>query len=372
MSYLTQENAQYILQILNRFLIDKYQFKIYDALDEPSISKLLETYMIQIYRNGDKNRSIEDLNKQTLSELKEYFKKQYVFSQESKRTLIEESSSTFESPTNAPVSTSLSEDSEFLNKVQRLELQRKTFQIKLPDMKNTNSPSPLTVTPVPVAIPNAITTIYMPTPPKIGTEIFIHSWQREWIYSTQRSSFTWNGPFPKMQDSLIKIASWIGPISILQKAPCLKIQLQGVSSEVQEISLIPSYTCQLFAIYKPALESLGYVRRMSLPWKVSLKTIDGQSLDMGDDGEAYERFEASHVPEHTFLYCQHPKHYTIGDTIRILTEKHETIVAQVTNTNASSIEVNQPIQTKGYLMNFTQQYSILMELTESTHTPIKM
>ena len=212
----------------------------------------------------------------------------------------------------------------------------------------------------------------MPTPPKIGTEIFIHSWQREWIYSTQRSSFTWNGPFPKMQDSLIKIACWIGPISILQKAPCLKIVLQGVSSEIQEISLIPSYTCHLFAIYKPALESLGYVRRMSLPWKVSLKTMDGQSLDMGEDGDVYERFETSHIPEHTILYCQHPKHYMIGDTVRILTEKHETFNAQVTNTNASSIEINQPIQTKGYLMNFTQQYSILMELTTSTHTPIQM
>jgi len=346
MSYLTQENAQFILQILNRFLTDKYQFKIYDALDEPSIRKLLETYMIQIYRNGDKNRSIEDLNKQTLSELKEYFKKQYVLPQESKRPSIEETS-TFESPTNTPLPTSLTEDSEFLNKVQRLELQRKTFQIKLPDMKNTNTPPPVTTSPVPVPIPNAITTIYMPTPPKIGTEIFIHSWQREWIYSTQRSSFTWNGPFPKMQDSLIKIACWIGPISILQKAPCLKIVLQGVSSEVQEISLIPSYTCHLF-------------------------TMDGQSLDMGEDGDVYERFETSHVPEHTILYCQHPKHYMIGDTVRILTEKHETFNAQVTNTNASSIEINQPIQTKGYLMNFTQQYSILMELTTSTHTPIQM
>uniref|UniRef100_A0A6C0CU19 Uncharacterized protein n=1 Tax=viral metagenome TaxID=1070528 RepID=A0A6C0CU19_9ZZZZ len=371
MSYLTQENAQYILQILNRFLTDKYQFKIYDALDEPSIRKLLETYMIQIYRNGDKNLSIEDLNKQTLSILKEYFKKEYVLSQEINIIPTEEGYSSIERSASA----SLPDDSEFLNKVQRLELQRKTFQIKLPEIKGVNPPAPITITPVPVSVPvpNAITTIYMPTPPKIGTEIFIHSWQREWIYSTQRSSFIWNGPFPKMQDSLIKIACWIGPISILQKAPCLKIQLSGASGpEFQEISLIPSYTCHLFAIYKPALESLGYIRRMSLPWKVILKTMDGQSLDMGEDGEEYERFEASHVPKHTFLYCQHPKNYMIGDTIRIITEKHETITAQITNTNSSSIEVNQPIQTKGFLMNFTQQYSILMELTTSTHTPIQM
>lgn len=365
MSYLTQENAQYILQILNRFLTDQYQFKIYDALDEPSIRKLLETYMLQIYRNGDKNRSIENLNKQTLSELKEYFKKTYQLTQEPKENVV--ASSSVESTTN------LSDDSEFLNKVQRLELQRKTFQVKIPELKGVSAPSPtITVAPVPVPVPNAITTIYMPTPPKIGTEIFIHSWQREWIYSTQRSSFTWNGPFPKMQDSLTKIACWIGPISILQKAPCLKIRLQGVGSEAQEISLIPSYTCHLFAVYKPALESLGYVRRMSLPWKVALKTMDDQVLDMGDDGEMYELFEASHVPGHTLLYCENPKKYTIGDTVRILTEKHETITAQVTNTNATSIEVNQIIQVKGYLMNFSQQYSILMELTSSSHTPVQM
>ena len=239
-------------------------------------------------------------------------------------------------------------------------------------MKGVNAPSPIVPTAIPVSIPNAITTIYMPSPPKIGTEIFIHSWQREWIYSTQRSSFTWNGPFPKMQDSLTKIACWIGPISILQKAPCLKIQIQGVGSEAQEISLIPSYTCHLFAIYKPALESLGYIRRMSLPWKVSLKTMDDKILDMGEDGETYERFEASHVVGHTLLYCENPKRYTIGDTVRILTEKHDTVTAQVTNTNSSSIEVNEIIQVNGYIMNFTQQYSILMELTTSNHTPVQM
>ncbi len=367
MSYLTNINAQYVLSILQSFFKDKYQLDIYEAIPNETLRTLVTTKMNQVYQtHKDKSISLESLNRLTLTELKESIKADYVIAKEN----IE---SPPEQPT--PIPTQISEDSEFLNKVQRLEFQRKSFQV--PPSSNTNAVNnnqnqinntPITNTP----IPQSISTIYMPAPPKIGKEIYIHSHQREWIYENSRSSFVWKGSFPKMQDMLCRVGCWIGPIKILQKSPCLILHIQGANGDSQEVSLIPAYTCHYFAIYKPVLDSLGYLRMVSLPWKIQLKTSDGEMLDLGQDGDEYERFEAHpYLQNQSLLYINTPKNYAIEQSIRILTQSNELINAKVLQVSNTYIEVDKKITEKGYLLNFSEQYSILLELTSGDHRPIK-
>jgi len=362
MSYLSNNNAIYIVQILQRFFKDKYQFDIYEDIPQDSLQQLVATKMNNLYQiNDNKSISMETLNKMTLSELKEAIKQSFI--QKPKE----------ETPQPEPPM-QLSEDSEFINKVQRLELQRKTFQVPPPQ-----SNPPIVQTPIATqqsninaAIPTSISTIYMPTPPKIGKEIFIHSYDREWIYENQRSSFIWSGKFPKMQDMICRVGCWIGSLKILQKAPCLILHIQGASGDIQEVSLIPSYTCHYFAVYKPPLESLGYIRLFALPWKITLKSGDGQPIDLGSDGEMYERYEAHpYLTNHTIIYINKTKQYAIEQSIRILTVNNKLYIGKIIQVNNISIEVDIAITELGYLLNFSEQFSFVLELTSGDHRPIK-
>lgn len=366
MSYLTNGNAQYILNILQGFFKDKYQLDIYEAISTETLRTLVSTKMNQLYQThkDNKNITLESLNRFTLTELKESIKSTYVVPKENI-----EIPNVAEQPATIP--TQISEDSEFLNKVQRLEFQRKSFQVPPPTNNAINNQinTPIVNN---IPIPQSISTIYMPSPPKIGKEIYIHSHQREWVYENHRSSFIWKGSFPKMQDMMCRIGCWIGSLKILQKAPCLVLYIQGANGDNQEVSLIPAYTCHYFAIYKPALESLGYIRMVSLPWKIILKTTDGEVVDLGSDGDMYERFEAHPYIQHqTLLYISTPKNYAIEQTVRILTDSNQMIYAKVVQVSNTYIEVDKKITETGYLLNFSEQYSILLELTSGDHRPIK-
>jgi|APGre2960657404_1045060.scaffolds.fasta_scaffold00014_3 hypothetical protein len=378
--FLTNENGQFILELLHRFLLDKYKFRIQSVMNEPQLRKLLETTMVTIYKNNDKNTPLEQLNKITISDLKEFFKERY-----SLNIVIDVPKEPLIPIPEEPIleTVGLSEDSDFLNKVQMLEFQRKTFQIppaaatsqnNLPPNLDLINSSIINPSPIPQGIPQSISTIYMPMPPKIGTEIFIHSWQREWIYSHGRASFTWNGPLPKMQDTHVRIGCWMGSSSILTKTSYLNILIQAAGGEQQTISLIPTYTCGSHVIYKPALDTLGYIKLFSLPWKITLRTTDHIELDLGKDGDVYEKYERQSINNnlHTLLYITNPKNYHIGDNIRIMTVQNQTIICNIININKDTIEINQPVYDAGYILNFTEQFSLLIELTSGDHRPIRM
>lgn len=366
-SYLSNTNAQYILQIMFSFFKDKYQYDILKKIPETELRTLIQETMVRLFQTN-KHIPIESLNRITLSELKETIKEKYVNVPDPLPIIKEK---------NIPDRPQQEEETspeDFMDKVQRLELQRKTFQLPPIPTQQTPAPSappPATQQPTPPPappIPNQISTIYMPTPPKIGKEIYIHSYEREWIYENDRSSFVWSGTFPKMQDRLCRIGCWIGPKTILQKASSLFIHIQGATGEKQEVSLIPFYECQRFVIYKPPLDSLGYISLLGLPWKIALKSSDGHLLDLGKDADRYDKIEHSRIiNHHTILYVSNPRNYQIENMVRIVTDKQIKIVAKVMNVNHISIEIDQPVSDPGYVLNFTEQFSILLELTSSEH-----
>lgn len=382
--FLTNENGQFILELLHRFLLDKYKFRIQDVMNEPQLRKLLETTMVAVFKKNDKMTPLEHLNKMTVSDLKEYFKERYRLN-----IVIDVPTEPLPPIPEEPLleTVGLSEDSDFLNRVQMLEFQRKTFQIPLVNavaspvvttlLGSATAPNVsgqtinLESSPSPVSIPQNISTIYMPMPPKIGTEMFIHSWQREWVYSHGRSSFTWNGPLPKMQDTHVRIGCWMGPSHILTKTSYLNILIQAAGGEQQDISLIPSHTCGAHVIYKPPLETLGYIKLFSLPWIITLRTTDHREIDLGRDGDAYEKFERM-TGSLTSIYVSFPRNYNVGDSIQIITTQNQKINGNIVNVNGDIIIIDKLLYDSGYILNFTQQYSLLMELTSGDHRPIRM
>lgn len=359
--FLTSENANHVINILKQFFKDKHNYDLNTVINE-EFKSLLTTKMITINKNNPNEQNIQSMNLKLMTDLKKLIELNYI-SDKTSRTI----SSSNETVTTKNVEINNTDDDnpeDFAKKIQELELRRKNF---VPPPKESNVeqiPKEKSNAGKNIEITEKVSTIYMPTPPKIGREFYIHSYDRNWIYDRPRSSFSWNKQLPKMQDMMCRVACWIGSKNILMKAPCLVLEVKGANGDVQKVSMIPISTNNYFAIYRPPLDSLGYLKLISLPWKITLKTGDNENIDIGEDGDYYEKFEKHpYFEDRTILYIENTKNYMLDHSIRIITETDVKINAKVINVNNTSIEINKCITEKGYIMNFSEQFSILLELT---------
>ena len=334
MSFLTNENGQFILDLLHRFLMDTYQFKLQSVMNEQSIRKLLETTMVSIYKKNDKHTSVEQLNKMTIVELKEYIKKTYIQKPED------------------PPPIPLSEDSDFTNKVQQLEFQRKTFQVPVaPVPPVISTPSPINT------IPPTLSTVYMPMPPKIGKEILIHSMVRDWHRYFEHFHFEWNGPIHHTSDSLTRVVGVIGNL----KETAIQVYIQGAGGEVEKVTLILNSN-----MYQPALPSLGYIKRLSLPWKISLLSLYGTPLQLGKG----LRYTCEKKNKETVLHFTEPHSFKEGDCVLVCMDNKSFKRSLVISIEPFKIVLYEDILMEGYVLNEKEHYSILLEMTTSEHRPI--
>jgi hypothetical protein len=356
----------------------------------------------------NKDKPLQTLNLQTLSELKEYIKTEFIernnnnnlIERNNNNNLIERNNNNLiernnnnnliernnnnnliERNTNNLIENNdninidgedeleeleIVNDDEFMNKIHQLELRRKTFTLPPQSSQQVSQQNKEEAIRVNNKgnVPVSISTVYMPTPPKVGKEFYINSYERDWVYEKERSTFRWTKQLPKMQDMMCRVGCFIGSTKLLQKATYVLLNIQGVNGDTQSVSLIPSYTCNNFVIYKPPLDSLGYLKLFSLPWKITLKTGDDKIIDLGSDGDYYEVFEKHpFIKDRSSIYVNKTNNYSIGQEIRILTDKNEYIDASVININNTCIEIDKSISEKGYVMNFSEQFSILLELT---------
>lgn len=393
-TYLSQNNANYIINVLNKFFKEKYNFELNTIINEKFVL-YISSKMKSILSNN-KDKPLQTLNLQTLSELKDYIKSEFIEKRFDKNiekkdnysieknfdNNIEKRDNFIENNDDLNIGgeeeleeLEIANDDEFMNKIHQLELRRKTFTLP-PQTSQTSKSSQdnnnediISKNIKPKSfnqsnIPASISTIYMPTPPKIGKEIYINSYDRDWVYEKDRASFRWSKQLPKMQDMLCRVGCFVGSSKLLQKTSYILLNIQGVNGDNQSVSLIPNYTCNNFTIYKPPLDSLGYLKLFSMPWKITLKTGDDKVIDLGSDGDYYEIFETHpFIKDRTSIYVNKVNNYSIGQEIRILTEKNEYVDASVININNTYIEIDKSISEKGYVMNFSEQFSILLELT---------
>ena len=369
-TFLSQENARYISETFNKFMHDKYAFSYTSVISDSEYYKLLGDTMTSVYSIHNTSKEKGSMNLITISELKKYFFEKYINGELEREREPEIGIGVLE-----PIveEDPVSDEALFLNKLQKLELNRKTFAItpdkdfSTPILSSMNDPvynaSPY--------VPATVTTVYMPAPIKIGKEIKIYSSARNWMIDHERNYFAWKGPLPKLLDRTnTRVGCLICHTTILADANMLSLVVEGANEDEVSVSMIPSHSVGPYTIFRPILESLSYLKLLALPWRISLETCDAEKLDLGRDGNDY-RVVGEGTGAGTTLSIQDPSEFvTPGDSLRIYIEKTKKIipskVLRVRDT-AHEIDVAGIIRHDGQILNFSRQITIVFEMTITEH-----
>lgn len=363
--FLSQENAQFISGMFQKFMQDKYQFRYETVMKSEEYLKLLGTTMTRIYREHRLEYEIGDMNKITISDLKKHFLENYLSKPApAAAPPVAGPSVSLEPIPEEP--SGFSEDSEFFNRLQKLEFQRKTFT-------PGNATHPLVFPPAEQTtpaqnaspqVPAAITTVYMPTPIKIGKELKICSWQRDWIQEPARNYFTWKGPLPKQMDRTnTRVGCLIGPSHILHETNMISLVVEGANEDEVSVTLIPSHTVGEYTIFRPILESLSYLRLLALPWKVSLESGDGERVALGEDRIPYLVVGEKRLQVSSARNVCRP-----GESLRLFLDTSKKIIpVRVKEVGEDEIEVYEKVSGNGWLLNYSRQISLVFETTTSEH-----
>lgn len=207
MSFLSQPNAQYITEILYNFLKDKHNIQLFEVASEGVYKQMLSSAMVQTNQTYGKQYNETDLTKIVIRKLKE--------------TILEMASNVKPVETVQPIPIEEASETEFINKLQQLEFQRQNINLSMPPPTQMNEIKPAemvyshpqsTTYPLPQT-QQTNTTVFIPSAAKVGTEVTISSWQRDWMNYPERNGFTWKGPLPPFLDiTNVKLGCLILPL----------------------------------------------------------------------------------------------------------------------------------------------------------------
>lgn len=136
------------------------------------------------------------------------------------------------------------------------------------------------------AIPAAVSTVFMPTPPKRGQALCIRSFARPWQTGpSPRAVLPWEGPLPPFIDATgLRLVACQLPSFVADLTPYVRLAIDGVGGATTECVLLPTHDGGRWKRWAPAAESLSYLVPVPCPWTIRLFDAAGQLLDMGFDG----------------------------------------------------------------------------------------
>lgn len=358
--FLSQENAIYVCNTFETFMKDKYSFKYTDFVNKAEFYKLLSDTMKSVFISGKGKKDIGQMNFITISELKKYFIENHINVTLPPREEVQNNNIKLE-----PIIEEKT-DEDFFDKLQKMELNRKIFKA-VPEMSTTTSlPLPPVVESTASSyVAPSIATVYMPVPIKIGKEIKIYSWQRDWINEPNINYFSWKGPLPKFVDNTsTRIGCLICPKNILEDTNIISLVIEGANKDEVSVTLIPCYSVGEYTIFKPILESLSYLKLLALPWNISIESGDSEKINMGRDALKYT---VSHIHD-TYSTLDITCNYLEGDSIRIYNITSKTIIpSKVIKVRENQIDVIGKIKENGFLLNYNRQISVVFEIITCDH-----
>lgn len=308
--YLTTENLEHTMELLRRYFRERRGLEVpgecIDDVRKTMIAVSKET------REGKIGGDIETMNRRVLSLMiplvLERLKPREPGGQR------EPEPATLIPP--APMETlePMDKDQMFMERLKELEIMRRIPVASIANASNStnNSVSPKKETvkstmdlllPAmnPVNLPTQIATVFMPAPPRRGTELWIQSRQRNWIQSPDRNGFSWAGPIPPGTDlTQTRVLQVFLPEVIHRtlRTPYVVLMLEGAGGQTIQVFLLPGETMGTgWRTYAPASAELGYLKTLATPWTVKLLSASGKMIDMGRDGDAMENCDERSAEE---------------------------------------------------------------------------
>ena len=376
--YLTEQNAYYIMNIMKRFMKDKYNFDI-ETIDSKLYFKNTTEIMNDVYNDYGDTYDKTNLNKVALSELKEFIIKNYINQRKDNINEIENIEGDIEQDKDQK---SLDDD-EFINRLQDLELKR-NMNISMSKTNNkdninniqsfeqvyqTDSNSNYTRTGINNNDNNKVQNVFIPIPQKIGKELQIHSWQRNWVLEEPNiNGFKWKESLPKqINRTNLKIGCLIAPKKFLLNNGLITIRIEGVNEEEEYVSMISEKIVGEYVIYRPVLDTLSYIRLLSTPWTITIETSDGEMINLGNDSINYTINNI--IRNTTILSVENAANlYNIGNSLRVyLQDNNKIISASIIDVTDNTITIDKVIKSSGKLLNFSNQFSIIIETSINEH-----
>ena len=377
--YLTEQNAYYIMNIMKRFMKDKYNFDI-ETIDSKLYFKNTTEIMNDVYNDYGDTYDKTNLNKVALSELKEFIIKNYINQRKDNINEIENIEGDIEQDKDQK---SLDDD-EFINRLQDLELKRK-MNISLSKTNKDNLNNIQSFEQVYQTDSNSnytraginnndnnnnkVQNVFIPIPQKIGKELQIHSWQRNWVLEEPNiNGFKWKESLPKqINRTNLKIGCLIAPKKILLNNGLITIRIEGVNEEEEYVSMIPERIVGEYVIYRPVLDTLSYIRLLSTPWTITIETSDGEMINLGNDSINYTINNI--IRNTTILSVENAANlYNIGNSLRMyLQDNNKIISASIIDVTDNTITIDKVIKSSGKLLNFSNQFSIIIETSINEH-----
>lgn len=360
MSFLSQQNAQYITEVLYNFLKDKHNIQLFEVASEGVYKQMLSNTMVQTNQTYGKQYNETDLTKIVIRKLKE--------------TILEMTNTIKQPLEQGPQPTIVEEasETEFINKLQKLEFQRQNMNLSTPPPSTINDIKPAEMVynhPQSTTYPfphtqQTNTMVYLPSTPKVGTEVTISSWQRDWMNYPERNGFTWKGPLPPFLDiTNVKLGCLILPLPKKQCPSILSIFIEGPNEKDVYVKVILDKVFDSYGIYKPITESLSYLYLLALPWKINLETIDGEALYLGRDRIEYKVL--SNDSNTTTLKVPDGNLFKVFDNIRICSNNKVILSSMVLGIEDNILIIQGTFQNDGYLLLFDKQFTLVLE-THST------
>lgn len=375
MAFLSQENATFIMNFLQGFMLDKYSFDIQKNVPEKEYLQMVGMVMTKTFRSHGNQHGIGELNKMVLSELKESLKEKISLHSANANASLH-SSSPYVPEVNVPIPEGEDEADNFFHKLQKLEFQRKSGAVITPPLpadikpaeQTTVMASPMTSSSV---VPN---TIFVPSPPRVGRELHIHSWGRDWTHDEHRNGFQWKGPLPRQMDRTnTRVGCLIGSTDLLRESSLLSLRIEGANQDEACVSLIPSHTVGGYTIFRPVLESLSYLRLLALPWRIYIEASDGEMIHLGRDNIPYQvsPIQSGKGNGNTRLITslfEIEKNTRVGDSLRLYLHGSKKIIStKICSVFENEVEVSGNILEHGSLLHFNSQFSIVFELVSTEH-----
>ena len=208
----------------------------------------------------------------------------------------------------------------------------------------------------------------MPAPIKIGKEIKISSWDRDWRESSSRNYFTWKGSLPRFVDRTnTRVGCLICVTDILKSTSIISLVVEGANEDEVSVTLIPSHSVGNYTIFRPILESLSYLKLLALPWKVSLESGDGEKIDLGVDGLCYKTLAVSEEGYYSTL--EYDGECSEGDSIRVYVETLKKIIATniLRKRPNGEMDVEGTIPDYGRILNYSRQFVVVLEMVVNEH-----
>lgn len=377
--YLTEQNAYYIMNIMKRFMKDKYNFDI-ETIDSKLYFKNTTEIMNDVYNDYGDTYDKTNLNKVALSELKEFIIKNYI---NQRKENIDEIENIEEEIEEDKHQNSLDDD-EFINRLQDLELKRNmNISLSKTNSKDnlnniqsfeqvyqTDSNSNYTRSGINNNNNNnKVQNVFIPIPQKIGKELQIHSWQRNWVLEEPNiNGFKWKESLPKqINRTNLKIGCLIAPKKILLNNGLITVRIEGVNEEEEYVSMISEKIVGEYVIYRPVLDTLSYIRLLSTPWTITIETSDGEMINLGNDSINYTINNI--IRNTTILSVENAANlYNIGNSLRVyLQDNNKIISASIIDVTDNTITIDKVIKSSGKLLNFSNQFSIIIETTINKH-----